>query len=792
MTYLLEPPRCELRIAGEWTDVTDDVLSGNLLVGSDTTSDPHRPLPGSHGRMQLLNRNGRWSVLESPRWPSRHLATDLEARVSLGGLVWWTGYARLQAARKEDETVTVQLLGPVTRAAATPYVGAPIASGTSLQTLYAAAAAALAIGTTFVGDQFTDASVRLTDGSWSPPSAGAALGDVQRIAPSVAVERRLDDVDGNRLLWRDWPAVLRLPILHLLETPAHKAADVRLGPDLTRVINAAVVTETSGDREWTDDASIAALGRRPWRALGAPQLAWLDQLAPPWTLSLQQTTERTLWFRATLPLAQPSFSANLDATAVHPGDLMRVVTRATGADVLVRSLRLRWSVGALGSITTEGHSLSGRPFLVGVHALGLNAGSLVGWVDGAGAVLPASGLPQPRTAEWTLGASVREGGTAVEGVQYPPPGSGAPTAWVWADPPESSGTPLELASDRVAIATGTFTFSGSGLGSINVFTWTVHLQLRVPTLPAAWREALLGRSIEAVKDGAVVWRAAVEAIEDAGGGKDTIVAAVPWDFQEFHVDTDPANRYVVVSYGEVDLDGIRITNLPPAAVVPPPPPGTMYTLTITAGANGAVAPAAGVHTYDEGEVVTITAAADSGYQLDAWTGDYTGDDLTFTLTMDSDKGVGVTFEAVPPAFRRFVYTPGGRTPTFLRAFFNQITVSLPESWPSASDHDLTPSTISGGRATFASELPALPINRILVSVAGLANPPAATLLADLQLADTKLLHKDENGSVLDELDYYGRQTSTYYFTSPRTFSWPAAAVAYFGENHTFELQLHDA
>ena len=43
----------------------------------------------------------------------------------------------------------------------------------------------------------------------------------------------------------------------------------------------------------------------------------------------------------------------------------------------------------------------------------------------------------------------------------------------------------------------------------------------------------------------------------------------------------------------------------------------------------------------------------AGYQLDAaWTGAYTGSALSFDLTMDADKTVGVTFEAVPPVPER--------------------------------------------------------------------------------------------------------------------------------------------
>ena len=71
-----------------------------------------------------------------------------------------------------------------------------------------------------------------------------------------------------------------------------------------------------------------------------------------------------------------------------------------------------------------------------------------------------------------------------------------------------------------------------------------------------------------------------------------------------------------------------------------------YTLTTSAGANGSIDPAAGTHSYDDGESVTVTATPDSGYRVASWGGDCSGTATTCVLTMDADKTASVTFELV--------------------------------------------------------------------------------------------------------------------------------------------------
>ena len=73
---------------------------------------------------------------------------------------------------------------------------------------------------------------------------------------------------------------------------------------------------------------------------------------------------------------------------------------------------------------------------------------------------------------------------------------------------------------------------------------------------------------------------------------------------------------------------------------------TNYTLTTSAGANGSIDPAAGMHSYVDGTSVTVTATPDSGYRVESWGGGCSGTATTCVLTMDANKTASVTFELV--------------------------------------------------------------------------------------------------------------------------------------------------
>lgn len=72
-------------------------------------------------------------------------------------------------------------------------------------------------------------------------------------------------------------------------------------------------------------------------------------------------------------------------------------------------------------------------------------------------------------------------------------------------------------------------------------------------------------------------------------------------------------------------------------------PPQEYTLNILADYGGTTDPSPGSYRYEVGEVVTITAKADSGYKFGEWSGDVTGKNNPITITMDSDKSVTAIF-----------------------------------------------------------------------------------------------------------------------------------------------------
>jgi uncharacterized repeat protein (TIGR02543 family) len=81
-----------------------------------------------------------------------------------------------------------------------------------------------------------------------------------------------------------------------------------------------------------------------------------------------------------------------------------------------------------------------------------------------------------------------------------------------------------------------------------------------------------------------------------------------------------------------------------ATYTPSAPP--QYTLTTNTVGNGTVTLNPPGGTYDAGTVVTVTAAPDSGWQFDGWSGDLSGSTNPTTITMNSNKSVTATFSEV--------------------------------------------------------------------------------------------------------------------------------------------------
>jgi len=75
--------------------------------------------------------------------------------------------------------------------------------------------------------------------------------------------------------------------------------------------------------------------------------------------------------------------------------------------------------------------------------------------------------------------------------------------------------------------------------------------------------------------------------------------------------------------------------------------GAFYDLTISANPSGSstTTPAAGVYSYQENEIVNITAAANPGYVFDYWEGDVANpNSASTTVTMDANKTIIANFE----------------------------------------------------------------------------------------------------------------------------------------------------
>ena len=70
-----------------------------------------------------------------------------------------------------------------------------------------------------------------------------------------------------------------------------------------------------------------------------------------------------------------------------------------------------------------------------------------------------------------------------------------------------------------------------------------------------------------------------------------------------------------------------------------------YTLTVNAQ-NGSVDKSPDKVNYDQGEQVTLTATANSGYQFTNWSGDASGTNNPITITMDANKSVTANFSEI--------------------------------------------------------------------------------------------------------------------------------------------------
>jgi len=81
----------------------------------------------------------------------------------------------------------------------------------------------------------------------------------------------------------------------------------------------------------------------------------------------------------------------------------------------------------------------------------------------------------------------------------------------------------------------------------------------------------------------------------------------------------------------------------------------VYDLTIFRDGSGTTVPAVGVHTYDEGEVVSVTATADPGWIFDHWEldGNNVGATNPISVTMSTDHTLNAVFFYIGPGIPEY-------------------------------------------------------------------------------------------------------------------------------------------
>lgn len=71
-------------------------------------------------------------------------------------------------------------------------------------------------------------------------------------------------------------------------------------------------------------------------------------------------------------------------------------------------------------------------------------------------------------------------------------------------------------------------------------------------------------------------------------------------------------------------------------------------LSITVVGGGTTTPSPGIHYYEKGDVLTITAIPHSGWKFDYWAGHTSGTQTSKTITMDKSKAIWAYFVEAPP------------------------------------------------------------------------------------------------------------------------------------------------
>jgi len=112
--------------------------------------------------------------------------------------------------------------------------------------------------------------------------------------------------------------------------------------------------------------------------------------------------------------------------------------------------------------------------------------------------------------------------------------------------------------------------------------------------------------------------------------------------------TNPTQAQTVIMNAFFSVGYLRagcVTFYDAVGVGNPSPRPPQHTLSISVSYGGTTDPVAGTYTYDFGEVVTVTATADTHYFFSYWIldGVNCGSELTITVTMDSDHTLYAQF-----------------------------------------------------------------------------------------------------------------------------------------------------
>jgi hypothetical protein len=116
----------------------------------------------------------------------------------------------------------------------------------------------------------------------------------------------------------------------------------------------------------------------------------------------------------------------------------------------------------------------------------------------------------------------------------------------------------------------------------------------------------------------------------------TAEANVGWVFSDWSGDVISTNNPVLVT---MDADKVITATFETEPVI-------TYSLTVNTVGSGSVSVVPDKSEYNEGEIVSLTAAADPGWIFSDWSGDVVSTTNPVLVTMDADKVITATFKMI--------------------------------------------------------------------------------------------------------------------------------------------------